>query len=138
MDALDKLAEKNRTHQKHVKAEKLAVALIALGLLPFYVDLVYSIITSDASFPQRLVFAFVSCIGSLCFSCPILAMVDLSLFSYRVKAIILVFTQSWFIYFWVFSEAPWVGFLPSIPVYLAMRRQLPEIKAKAANGDYDL
>ena len=138
MDALEKLADKNRTHQKHVKAEKLALALIALGLLPFYVDLAYSMFTSDASFPQRLMFAFVSCIGSLSFSYPILAMIELSLFSYRVKAIILVFTQSWFIYFWVFSEISWIGFLPLVPVYLVMRRQLPEIKAKVDKEDYDL
>jgi hypothetical protein len=134
MDALEKLAEKNRAHKKHIEAERSSLVLILLGLLPFYVDLAYSFIKSDSAFPQTLIFAVISCVGSLCYSYPILAAVDISLFSQKIKAMTLIITQSWFIYFWVFSSLPWVAFIPLIPVYTIVRRQLPKIRAKIENG----
>ena len=133
MDALEKLAEKNRAHKKHLNDDRSSLAIIAIGLLPFYVDLAYSLFTTDFVFPQTFFNAVLSCIGSLCFSYPILTMVDVSFLSKKIKAIVLVVTQTWFVYFWVFNGSGWVAFMPLIPVYLVVRRQLTQIKVNADN-----
>ena len=135
MDALEKLAEKNRTHRNHIKAERIMTLLMIVGLLPFYIDLVYAFIFADKTFPEELVFAAISGLGVFCFSFPLLAMGELIQLPLWVKVISLLLLETWFTFFWVFNNSSWLAFVVLIPVYVVFKIQIPAIKSKAeSNG----
>ena len=54
MNTLEKLAEKNRTHKKHLRAESVSAFVFFIGLLPAYIDWGYSLIFLTQDFPQNL------------------------------------------------------------------------------------
>jgi len=77
MNTLDKLTDKNHIHNKYVRAERLMGFVLIIGLLPFYVDIIYSAIYSGHEFPQSLLYMLASSFGALYFSLPLMAMVEL-------------------------------------------------------------
>lgn len=135
MDALERLAEKNRQHQKYKTAENIAALILLIGLLPFYSDMAYSALVLGHEFPQGAVYLAISLFGSLSFALPIMAMGDLLLFPRALKVVMFVVLQAWFAYFWVLSEESWVAFMPLVPVFLILQFQIPKIKELAEKED---
>lgn len=132
MDALEKLAQKNRQHNKIKKNEKFLTYFIILGFMPFYTDLTYSYFFIDLEFPESSAYSLVSLAGNLIFILPVLGMGELLLFPRLLKLFTLVFIQIWFAYFWVFDDSHWIGFLPLVIVYVIFQTQLPKIKKSNA------
>jgi hypothetical protein len=130
MNTLEKLAEKNRTHKKHLRAERVSALIFFIGLLPAYIDWGYSLTFSTLEFPKNLFYIVASCVGALCFSLPLMAMGDLMIFPKWFKIVVFLFLQAWFTYFWVFHNLSWPAFLVLIPVYIFLQFQMPAIKRK--------
>lgn len=133
MDAIEKLAEKNRQYNKIQKDEKFSTYFLMLGLLPFYADLIYSKFVVGLEFPESVGYFSFSLVGICIFSFPILGMGSLLIFPRLLKIFTLIGIQIWFAYFWVFNELTWVGFLPLVFVYLLFQMQLPKIKQRATD-----
>ena len=134
MNTLDKLAEKNRTHIQHLRKERLVSFVLILGLLPFFIDLVYSAIYLGHEFPQSLVHMATSLIGAFAFSFPLMAMGEQLILPTWLKVIALIMMQVWFTYFWVFYILSWPAFLLLVPVFILLQFQAPAIK-KAAEAE---
>ena len=130
MNTLEKLAEKNRTHKKHKRAQRVSTFIFFIGLLPAYIDWGYSSISLMQEFPQSLLYMVASSIGALCFSLPLMAMGDLMILPKWFKIIVFIILQAWFTYFWVFYNLSWPAFLVLIPVYIVLQFQIPAIKRK--------
>jgi hypothetical protein len=135
MDALEKLAETNRQHNKIKKDEKFSTYFLMLGLLPFYADLIYSKFVVGLEFPESFGYFLLSLAGNCIFAFPVLGMGSLLLFPRLLKLFTLIGIQIWFAYFWVYHELSWVGFLPLVIVYLIFQIQLPKIKQRATEED---
>ncbi|PKI16289.1 hypothetical protein, partial [Colwellia sp. 12G3] len=135
MDALEKLAERNRQHNKIKKDEKFSTYFLMLGLLPFYADLIYSKFVVGLEFPESFGYFLLSLAGNCIFAFPVLGMGSLLLFPRVLKLFTLIGIQIWFAYFWVYHELSWVGFLPLVIVYIIFQIQLPKIKQCAAEED---
>ena len=135
MDALEKLAERNRQHNKIKKDEKFSTYFLMLGLLPFYADLIYSKFVVGLEFPESFGHFLLSLAGNCIFAFPVLGMGSLLLFPRLLKLFTLIGIQIWFAYFWVYHELSWVGFLPLVIVYIIFQIQLPKIKQCAAEED---
>jgi hypothetical protein len=138
MDTLEKLAEKNRTHKKQIKTENMMIFVLFLGLLPFFIDLIYSAIYLGHEFPQSMIYMATSLIGAFAFSFPLMAMGDLLILPKWLKVIALIMMQVWFTYFWVFYTLSWPAFLMLIPVFLLLQFQAPAIKKAAEAVDNGL
>ncbi len=135
MDALEKLAERNRQHNKIKKDEKFLTYFVLLGLLPFYADLIYSKFVVGLEFPESFGYFLLSLAGNCIFAFPVLGMGSLLLFPRLLKLFTLIGIQTWFAYFWVFHDLTWVGFFPLVIVYITFHVQLPIIKQRAAEED---
>ncbi len=135
MDALEKLAERNRQHNKIKKDEKFLTYFVLLGLLPFYADLIYSKFVVGLEFPESFGYFLLSLAGNCIFAFPVLGMGSLLLFPRLLKLFTLIGIQTWFAYFWVFHYLTWVGFFPLVIVYITFQIQLPIIKQRAAEED---
>ncbi len=135
MDALEKLAERNRQHNKIKKDEKFSTYFLLLGLLPFYTDLIYSKFVVGLEFPESFGYFLQSLAGNCIFAFPVLGMGSLLLFPRLLKLFTLIVIQTWFTYFWVFHDLTWVGFFPLVIVYITFQIQLPKIKQRAAEED---
>jgi len=138
MDTLEKLAEKNRTHKKQIKTENMMIFVLFLGLLPFFIDLIYSAIYLGHEFPQSMIYMATSLIGAFAFSFPLMAIGDLLILPKWLKVIVLIMMQVWFTYFWVFYTLSWPAFLMLIPVFILLQFQAPAIKKAAKAGDNGL
>ncbi|TMO74843.1 hypothetical protein CWC17_07745 [Pseudoalteromonas sp. S3785] len=135
MDALEKLAERNRQQTKIKKDEKFLTYFVLLGLLPFYADLIYSKFVVGLEFPESFGYFLLSLAGNCIFAFPVLGMGSLLLFPRLLKLFTLIGIQTWFAYFWVFHDLTWVGFFPLVIVYITFYIQLPKIKQRAAEED---
>jgi uncharacterized membrane protein len=138
MDTLEKLAAKNRAHKKQVRTENMMSFVLFLGLLPFFIDLVYSAIYLGHEFPHSLAYMATSLIGALAFSFPLMAMGEMLILPNWFKVIALIMMQVWFTYFWVFYTLSWPAFLMLIPVFILLQFQAPAIKRASEEGDNGL
>lgn len=135
MDALDKLAAKNRSHKKHKRAERIAAFIFFIGVLPAYIDWFYSSVYFFEDFPKNIIAMIGSCLGALCFSLPLMAMGELLILPKWFKILVFILLQVWFTYFWVFYNLSWPAFLVLIPVFILLQFQAPEIKKRMKEMD---
>jgi len=127
MDTLEKLAQKNKAHQKHLSNDRFSTVVMILVLVPFLFGIAIDVgaINSIADFNLWLYG-----LGVLCFGLPLAAMGDLMLFSRWLKMTVLIIAQGWFIYFWAFEMQPWLAFVPLLPAFILVKVQSSKLFKK--------
>ncbi|MEP4890698.1 MAG: hypothetical protein ABJV04_11765 [Aliiglaciecola sp.] len=128
MDTLEKLAQKNKAHQKHLSNDRFSTVVMILVLVPFLFGIAIDVgaINSTADFNLWLYG-----LGALCFGLPLAAMGDLMLFSRWLNMTVLIIAQGWFIYFWAFEMQSWLAFVPLLPAFILVKVQSSKIIQKA-------
>jgi hypothetical protein len=96
MDTLEKLAQKNKAHQKHLSNDRFSTVVMILVLVPFLFGIAIDVGAINSTEDFNL---WLYGLGALCFGLPLAAMGDLMLFSRWLKmtvlpALILVKVQS--------------------------------------------
>ena len=115
MDTLEKLAQKNKAHQKQQSNDRFSTVAMILVLVPFLFGIAIDIGAINSSLNFNLwLYGF----GALCFGLPLAAIGDL-------------ITQGWFIYFWAFQMQSWLAFVPLVPAFVLLQIQMPQIKKQA-------
>lgn len=128
MDTLEKLAQKNKAHQKQQSNDRFSTVAMILVLVPFLFGIAIDIGAVNSSLNFNLwLYGF----GALCFGLPLAAIGDLMLFSRWLKISGLIITQGWFIYFWAFQMQSWLAFVPLVPAFVLLQIQMPQIKKQA-------
>ncbi|MFD2097745.1 hypothetical protein ACFSJ3_17275 [Corallincola platygyrae] len=118
MDALEKLAAKNKAHQKQRRGERFLSAVMFLVLIPSILGIVVDLgfIESSSNFNLWLYG-----LGALGFGLLLAAMGDLMRIPRWLKICGLLVAQCWFVYFWTFQMQSWMAFLPLVPAYLVLQ-----------------
>ncbi|PWF63191.1 hypothetical protein CBX96_11900 [Shewanella sp. BC20] len=123
MDALDKLAAKNAQHDSAVKAERLIILLVSLGLLPFYIDIGYAVWT-DLTFPERHFYLLISGVSCFFFSGLLMAFGELMRMRQWLKWVLFLISLTWFSTFWIFGNHDPIAFMPLIPAFILIKLKL--------------
>ncbi|QQX79817.1 hypothetical protein JK628_20285 [Shewanella sp. KX20019] len=128
MNTLQKLADKNKTHDMHRNSEHFLTLVMFLVLFPFLFGIAIDIGVIESSENFNL---WLYGVGALCFGLPFAAMGDLMIFHRWLKLVGLIIAQIWFVYFWAFKMQSWVAFAPLVVTFLIVRIQASKIRGKA-------
>lgn len=122
MDALEKLAAKNVKHHRAVKAERLITLLVSLGLLPFYIDIGYTV-WRDFTFPERHFYLLISGVSCFFFYGLLMAFGELLDIHGWLKWVLFFISLIWFSYFWISGGHSPVAFMPLLPAFILLKVQ---------------
>ncbi|WP_426369869.1 hypothetical protein [Pseudocolwellia sp. HL-MZ7] len=133
MDALEKLAERNRIHSNHTAKENGNNLFVAISLVPVLITYFYTIYTPGEGFELDLLNALLPTVGAIILSSLLSILFSFLIFTHAMKVIAFFIMQCWFTYFWNSNEGFILSFMPLIFTFFIFLFQLSKIKVKLIN-----
>jgi len=133
MDALEKLAERNRAYSNHTANDNRNVLFIAIYLLPVLITYFYTVYSPGEGLEINPLNALLPTSGAFILSMLLYVFVGLLILSHRVKVIAFLTMQCWFTYFWNSSEGVAFSLIPLFLTLIIFIFQFSKIKIKLLN-----
>jgi hypothetical protein len=130
MDALEKLAERNRAHSKHIAKENRSIVFTAIYLMPVLITYFYNAYTPGDGFEVNPLNSLIPTGGALIFSLILHVLVGLLLFTHKLKVVGFFAMQLWFTYFWNSNHDFIFSCIPLFLTFIIFIFQFPQIKVK--------
>ncbi|KGJ87807.1 hypothetical protein [Colwellia psychrerythraea] len=133
MDALEKLAERNRAHSKHIAKESRSIVFTAIYLMPVLITYFYNAYSPGEGFEVNPLNSLIPTGGAFILSLILHVLVGLLLFTHKLKVVGFFTMQLWFTYFWNSNQDFIFSFIPLLFTFIIFTFQFPQIKVKLLN-----
>jgi len=133
MDALEKLAERNRAHSNHTAKENRNTVFIAIYLMPVLITYFFTAYSSGEGFEVNPLNSLIPTGGAFIFSLILHVLVGLLILAHKVKVVAFFTMQLWFTFFWNSSQGFMFSFVPLLLTFIIFIFQFSKIKVKLLN-----
>jgi len=133
MDALEKLAERNRAHSNLTSSDNRNNMFIAINLVPVLITYFYTVYSPGEGFEINLLNALLPTGGAFILSMFLHMFVSFLILSHKVKVMAFFTMQCWFTYFWNSTGGLAFSLIPLLLVFIIFIFQFSKIKVKLLN-----
>ena len=128
MTTLKKLKDKNKAYKSHHRNEAMLGFVGFVLCIPFLLGIVININVIPSWKGFHL---WIYMLGWVGFCLPLGALGEQLLLTRKLKLLLLVVAQIWFVAFWTFYQQSWFAYIPLVITIAVFNYQLSAIKLKA-------